>query len=89
MSVCYNFTPFLSQVTSYLLGAQIAFPGSFTAFGGACIFVGCTLLSMNYKDQQDLAHVPLVGTVDNDSLEMTSETIKPPIEPDYAQPSEP
>ena len=67
INVCYNFTPFLSQVTSYLLGAQEEFPGSFTALGGAALFIGCTLLAMTYEDQQDLAHVPTVGNPDSDT----------------------
>lgn len=66
INVCYNFTPFLSQVTSYLIGAQDPFPGTFTALGGAALFVGCTLLSMTYEDQQDLAHIPTVGNPDAD-----------------------
>ena len=61
VSVCYNFTPFLSQVTAYLLGAQMAFPGTFTAMGGAVLFVGCTLLAMSYKDQEEMSRVPLIG----------------------------
>ena len=60
VSVCFNFTPFLSQVVTFLLGAQ-AFPGTFTTYGGACLFIGCTLLAMDYKDQKDLVSVPLIG----------------------------
>lgn len=61
VNVCYNFTPFLSQVTAYCLEAQNRFPGTFTALGGAALFIGCTLLAMNYQDQQEMAHVPLIG----------------------------
>ncbi len=66
INVCYNFTPFLSQVTAYMIGAQVEFPGAFTAFGGAVLFVGCTLLAMSYRDQQEMAHVPLIGTKEVD-----------------------
>ena len=48
VNVCYNFTPFLSQLVAYLISAQIGFPGAFTAFGGAIPVIGCTLPSMNY-----------------------------------------
>ena len=85
INVCYNFTPFLSQVTAYLLGAQLAFPGAFTAFGGAILFVGCSLLAMSYQDQQEMAHVPLVGRKEmdlvmekQDSLKLNIETIISP-----------
>lgn len=66
VNVCYNFTPFLSQLVAYLLSAQTDFPGAFTAFGGATLFIGCTLLAMNYQDQQEMAHVPLIGGKDSD-----------------------
>lgn len=91
VSVCYNFTPFISQVTSYVIGAQPFLPGTFTALGGASLFVGCTLLFMNYNDQQYLAHVPLVAKIDEEShpVEMQTEIMKPPIVPDYAQPGTP
>jgi len=64
INVCYNFTPFLSQVTAYMIGAQAGFPGGMTAFGGAILFVGCTLLAMNYQDQQEMAHIPTVALKD-------------------------
>ncbi len=69
VNVCYNFAPFLSQVTAYMISAQAEFPGAFTAFGGAILFIGCTLLAMNYQDQQEMAHIPTVGLkeVDLDS----------------------
>ncbi len=91
INVCYNFTPFLSQVTAYLLSAQADFPGTFTAFGGAILFIGCTLLAMSYQDQQDMSHVPVVGKLEGAAApeENLPEMIKPPIEPEYAQPSEP
>ena len=60
VDVCFNFTPFLTQVVTFLLGAQ-EFPGIFTTYGGASLFVGCTLLAMNYQDQHELARVPLIG----------------------------
>eukprot|EP00826_Nyctotherus_ovalis_P028856 TRINITY_DN2274_c0_g1_i1.p3 TRINITY_DN2274_c0_g1~~TRINITY_DN2274_c0_g1_i1.p3 ORF type:complete len:109 (+),score=32.95 TRINITY_DN2274_c0_g1_i1:421-747(+) len=66
INVCYNFTPFLSQLVAYLLSAQTDFPGAFTAFGGAALFIGCTLLAMTYQDQQELAHIPLIGGKDSD-----------------------
>ena len=88
VSVCYNFTPFISQVTSYILGAQPVLPGTFTALGGATLFIGCTLMTMSYQDQQDLSHVPLVGK-NEDELDFPAEVMRPPIEPDYAHPSEP
>ena len=73
INVCYNFTPFLSQVTSYIMAAQIPFPGAFTAFGGAVLFIGCTLLAMTYQDQQEMAHVPIVGTRE---VDMEEEQVK-------------
>jgi drug/metabolite transporter (DMT)-like permease len=60
VNVSFNFAPFLSQVVSFLIGAQNTFPGTFTAFGGFTLFVGCTLLSMNYKDQEELVKAPLI-----------------------------
>ena len=65
VSVCFNFTPFLSQVTAFLIGVQV-FPGIWTTYGGACLFIGCTLLSMDYADQVDLAKIPLVGKVEGE-----------------------
>ncbi len=89
ISVCFNFAPFTSQVTSYVIGAQAVLPGTFTALGGAALFIGCTLLSMNYQDQQYLAHIPIIGKTEEEEAELPAEVMKPPIEPDYAQPSEP
>lgn len=63
VNVCYNFTPFLSQVVAFLIGAQ-TFPGVWTTYGGASLFIGCTLLAMDYTDQNELAKVPLVGSSD-------------------------
>jgi len=60
INVCYNFTPFLSQVTSFMVKAQPGLPGAFTVFGGASLFIGCTLLAMSYQDQQEMAHIPLI-----------------------------
>ena len=65
------------------MGAQQGFPGTFTAFGGAILFVGCTLLAMNYKDQQDMAHVPIVGKSEHAS-EAVLDIGKPPVSPGYA-----
>ena len=86
VNVCYNFTPFLSQVTAYLLQAQAGFPGYLTAYGGAALFIGCTLLAMNYLDQKELQHVPLVG--DSEAVPAIGEpqgesVLKPPIELGY------
>lgn len=66
VNVCFNFAPFLSQVLTFLLGAQ-PFPGTFTTYGGACLFVGCTLLAMDYKDQKAVVSVPLVGRNETDA----------------------
>ena len=60
VDVCFNFTPFLSQCLTFVLGVQ-AFPGLFTTYGGASLFIGCTLLAMNSQDQKDLASIPLIG----------------------------
>jgi len=76
VNVCYNFTPFLSQLVAYLLSAQEEFPGVFTAFGGAILFIGCTLLAMNYQDQQEMAHIPLLGGKDSD-LTAPEDSLKP------------
>ena len=65
VDVCFNFAPFLSQVTAFMIDAQ-SFPGIWTTYGGAVLFIGCTLLSMNYEDHTELAHVPLIGRVEND-----------------------
>jgi len=65
VSVCFNFTPFLSQCVAYLMGIQ-PFPGLFTTYGGACLFVGCTLLAMDYTDQKDVISLPLVGRVESE-----------------------
>ena len=65
VDVCFNFTPFLSQCAAFILGAQ-TFPGIWTTYGGAILFVGCTLLAMNYQDQKELARVPLIGRVERD-----------------------
>ena len=73
VSVCFNFAPFLSQVVTFLMGVQ-AFPGIFTTYGGACLFVGCTLLAMDYTDQKDVVSLPLIGRVEpeEDTSESTS-----------------
>lgn len=65
VNVCFNFVPFISQVVSYLIGVQ-TFPGIWTTYGGACLFVGCTLLAMDYEDQVELAKIPLVGNTESD-----------------------
>lgn len=65
VNVCFNFTPFLSQVVTFLLGKQ-EFPGTFTTYGGACLFIGCTLLAMNYKDQKEVVSLPLIGKIENE-----------------------
>lgn len=85
VNVSFNFTPFLSQVISYLIGAQNVFPGTFTAFGGFTLFVGCTLLSMNYKDQQDLAKVPLIGEESHELREIKGEKKAPELSPEIKQ----
>ena len=62
VNVCFNFTPFLSQVVAYLMQVQV-FPGTWTTYGGACFFIGCTLLAMDYDDQRELAKIPLIGKI--------------------------
>ncbi len=42
------------------------FPGIWTTYGGAILFIGCTLLAMDYRDQKELARVPLIGRVEKD-----------------------
>jgi len=79
VDVCFNFTPFLSQCTSFMLDAQ-GMPGIWTTYGGAILFIGCTLLSMNYQDQKELAKVPLIGRPEIDDpveLVTTSDEINP------------
>ena len=66
VNVCFNFTPFLSQVVAFLIGVQ-TFPGVWTTYGGACIFIGCTLLAMDYEDQIEVAKIPLVGNTYEES----------------------
>ena len=63
VNVCFNFTPFLSQVVAFLIGVQ-PFPGIWTTYGGACLFIGCTLLTMDYADQNELANIPLAGSLE-------------------------
>lgn len=53
VNTTFNTAPFLSQVTCYVLGVQ-GFPGSYTAYGGFWLFIGCTILSMTYQDHKDL-----------------------------------
>ena len=65
VNVCFNFAPFLSQVVTFLLGAQL-FPGTFTTYGGACLFIGCTLLAMDYKDQKEVVSVPFIGRLESE-----------------------
>ncbi len=65
VNVCFNFAQFLSQVTAFLMGLQ-AFPGVFTTYGGACLFIGCTLLAMDYKDQKEVVSVPLIGKLESE-----------------------
>ena len=73
VNVCFNFTPFLSQVVAFLIGVQ-TFPGTWTTYGGASLFIGCTLLAMSYEDQIDLAKVPLVGnTSEEPAFELREE----------------
>lgn len=59
INTCFNFVPFLSQVLTFLIGAQ-EFPGAWTTYGGALLFLGCTLLSITHDDQAELARVPLI-----------------------------
>lgn len=87
INVCYNFIPFTAQMTAFVLGAQTGLPGTFTFVGGISLFVGCTLLSMTYQDQQYLAHVPVVAKAE-EGVELPDEVMRPPIEPDYAQSSD-
>ena len=70
VDVCFNFAPFLSQVTTFLFidGQDKRFPGIWTTYGGAILFVGCTLLAMNYKDHKELAQVPLIGRVERQNV---------------------
>jgi len=63
VDVTFNFAPFLSQCVGYFMKLQ-GFPGGFTAYGGAFLFVGCTMLAMNYKDQKEIAELPLIGHVE-------------------------
>ena len=73
VNVCFNFTPFLSQVTMFLMMPEIGvFPGTFTAIGGAALFIGCTLLAMDYKDQNEVAAAPLIGRRELDETVETS-----------------
>ena len=65
VDVSFNFTPFLSQVVAFLISAQPFFPGIFTTYAGACLFIGCTMLSMNAGDQKYLASLPFVGYVES------------------------
>ncbi len=66
VDVCFNFAPFISQVVAFVTDAQKPFPGIWTTYGGAALFIGCTLLAMNYQDQKDLAKLPMVGRVEKD-----------------------
>lgn len=66
VDVSFNFTPFLSQVVAFLISAQPFFPGIFTTYGGACLFIGCTLLSMNSGDQKYLASLPFIGFIESE-----------------------
>lgn len=68
VDVCFNFTPFLSQVAAFLIEAQ-SFPGIWTTYGGAILFIGCTLLAMNYQDQKELTRVPLIGRIEYEEPE--------------------
>lgn len=62
VNVSFNFTPFISQVVTYVLGAQHkTFPGMFTAFGGFTLFLGCTFLSMDVRNQVELSKIPMIG----------------------------
>ena len=73
VNVCFNFTPFLSQVTMLLLmPAMGVFPGTFTAIGGAALFIGCTLLAMDYKDQNEIAAASFIGRKELDETAETS-----------------
>ncbi len=67
VDVCMNFVPFLTQVSGYLLGVQ-PFPGAFTAYGAACLYVGCTLLAMTYGDRKALVTLPIVGRFKDEPL---------------------
>ena len=66
VNVCFNFTPFLSQVVAFLIGVQ-TFPGVWTTYGGASLFIGCTLLAMDYEDQIELSKIPLIGAVNEEA----------------------
>ena len=63
VSTCFNFAPFISQVFGCIFALQM-FPGLFTTYGGACLFIGCTLLNMDYNDQKDLVSIPMVGKME-------------------------
>ena len=64
VDVCNNFVPFLSQCTAFLIGVQ-HFPGVWTTYGGASLFIGCTLLAMKNQDQKEMAKIPLIGRPEN------------------------
>lgn len=70
VSVCFNFTPFLSQCTAFLLGVQ-QMPGTFTVLGGASLFVGCTMLSMDLQNQKEVVNLPLIGKIEAEDTDDT------------------
>jgi len=70
VNVGFNFAPFLAQIIGCALYLQ-PFPYTFTIYGGIALFIGSTLLAMDYNDQKSLVSVPMIGKVQETD---TSET---------------
>jgi len=74
VDVSCNFMPFLSQCVAFYMDVQ-NFPGIWTVYGGAALFIGCTLLAMKNQDQKELGKIPLIGRPEKESLTAPSSEI--------------
>jgi len=73
VDVCINFMPFISQCFALYMNIQ-SFPSLWTTYGGAILFIGCTLLVMKNKDQKEIGKIPLIGRAEgNNSITPLSE----------------
>lgn len=67
VSVGFNFAPFLAHVVGCVLDLQV-FPRTFTIYAGLCLFIGCTLLAMDFNDQKSITSVPMIGKIEESNI---------------------
>jgi len=58
VDICFNFVPLMGEILTFLMELQL-FPSIWSAYGALCLFVGCTILSMNDTNRIELVKTPL------------------------------